>query len=63
MLAVAPLYSPVGSTLLLASYAFVSWLFLDLEDNVKKLKEEVKQKEKRIRELEEMMELKKVNNL
>ena len=56
MLAVAPLYSPVGSTLLLAGYAFVSWLFLDLEDNVKKLKEEVKQKEKRIRELEEMME-------
>ena len=56
MLAVAPLYTPVGSTLLLASYAFVSWLFLDLEDNVKKLKEEVQQKEKRIRELEEMME-------
>ena len=63
MLAVAPLYSPVGGTLLLASYAFVSWLFLDLEDNVKTLKEEVKQKDKRIRELEEMMELKKVNNL
>ena len=60
MLAVAPLYSPVGSTLLLASYAFVSWLFLDLEDNVKKLKEEVKQKEKRIRELEEMIEFKKI---
>ena len=56
MLAVAPLYSPVGSTIILAAYAFVSWLFLDLEDNVKKLKEEVKQKEKRIRELEEMME-------
>jgi hypothetical protein len=56
MLAVAPLYSSVGNTLILASYAFVSWLFLDLEDNVKKLKDEVKQKEKRIRELEEMME-------
>ena len=59
MLAVAPLYSPVGSTLILASYAFVSWLFLDLEDNVKKLKEELKQKEKRIKELEQMIELKK----
>ncbi len=59
MLAVAPLYTPVGSTILLAGYAFVSWLFLDLEDNVKKLKEELKQKEKRIKELEQMIELKK----
>jgi hypothetical protein len=64
---VKPLY-PDGNqmnTLFFAVYAFVSWLwlYLDVIADVKKLKEELKQKEKRINELEDMMELKKVINL
>jgi hypothetical protein len=61
---VTPLY-PDGNqmnTLFLAAYGIISWLwlYLDVLADVKKLKEELKQKEKRIMELEEMIELKKI---
>ena len=60
---VTPLY-PDGNqmnTLFLAAYGIISWLwlYLDVLADVKKLKEELKQKEKRIKELEEMIEVKK----
>jgi hypothetical protein len=55
---VTPVY-PDGNqmnTLFLAAYTFISllWLYLDVLADVKKLKEELKQKEKRIKELEDM---------
>jgi hypothetical protein len=61
---VTPLY-PDGNqmnTLFLAAYAFISWLwlYLDVVADVKKMKEELKQKEKRIMELEDMIEMKKI---
>jgi hypothetical protein len=60
---VTPLY-PDGNqmnTLFLVAYGIISWLwlYLDVLADVKKLKEELKQKEKRIKELEEMIEVKK----
>jgi|688.fasta_scaffold100112_3 hypothetical protein len=61
---VTPLYQDGNqmNTLFLAAYAFVSllWLYLDVIADVKKLKEELKQKEKRIMELEDMIEMKKI---
>jgi hypothetical protein len=61
---VTPLY-PDGNkmnTLFLAAYTFISWLwlYLDVVADVKKLKEELKQKDKRIKELEDMIEMKKI---
>ncbi len=61
---VTPLY-PDGNkmnTLFLAAYTFISWLwlYLDVVADVKKLKEELKQKDKRIKELEDMIEIKKI---
>jgi hypothetical protein len=55
---VTPLY-PDGNqmnTLFLAAYTFISllWLYLDVLADVKKMKEELKQKEKRIKELEDI---------
>jgi hypothetical protein len=60
---VTPLY-PDGNqmnTLFLAAYGIISWLwlYLDVLADVKKMKEELKQKEKRIKELEDMIEVKK----
>jgi hypothetical protein len=60
---VTPLY-PDGNqmnTLFLAAYGIISWLwlYLDVLADVKKLKEELKQKEKRIKELEDVIEVKK----
>ena len=61
---VTPLYPDENqmNTLFLAAYGIISWLwlYLDVLADVKKLKEELKQKEKRIRELEVMIELKKI---
>jgi hypothetical protein len=60
---VTPLYPDRNqmNTLFLAAYGIISWLwlYLDVLADVKKLKEELKQKEKRIMELEEMIEVKK----
>jgi biopolymer transport protein ExbB/TolQ len=49
------------NTLFLAAYGIISWLwlYLDVLADVKKMKEELKQKEKRIKELEDMIEVKK----